>query len=155
MVYTGPVMPIHRIHWTTTVAGTQSVSVLEDALKWLSGPDSVSNNEKDKSWYGSQINSLSSVVEKKKSCTNCLVKLGSANLKKISNELEDRLDDQKQLHIRLCQNELVKGNFILLNKSEKRPVFKGRVKFVVYPNENLHEIVKSEIEKAIRICENQ
>ena len=155
MACIAPAMPIHRIHWTTTAAGTQSVSVLEDALNWLSGSDSVFTNEKDRSWHGSRINSLSSVIEKNKSCINCLAKLGNENLNKITNELEERLDDQKQLHIRLCQNELVKGNLRLTNKSENGPVFKGRVKFIVYPNENLSDVVKSEIQKAIKICEKQ
>ena len=148
-------MPIHRIHWTTTVAGTQSFEVLEDSLRWLGGQDARFENEKVKSWHGSKLNTISALIEKKKSCIASLSRVGSEALGKITLELENRLDTQKQLHLRLCQNELVKGKIRLVEKTEKLPVVKGRVKFVVYPNEDLQEVVKSEIKKAIDMSKNK
>ncbi len=149
------VMPIHRILWTTTVAATQSISVIEEAINWLTPDDITVKREKIKSWHGSKIHSLTADITKKKGCITCLAKLGEEVLQQIMLELEERLDDQKQLHIRLCQNKLVTGNIELVDDLHKKQVVKGRIKFVVYPNEHLQDIVESEIIRALDIAKNE
>jgi RNA binding exosome subunit len=146
-VFTGIDMSLHGVTWRVNASALDNMDLLEDSLKWISGKKSTINRSKDKSFHGSEQYSIVARTQKRKEAIESLKKIGSEVLTFILNEgIEKRIDESKNLHIRLELSKLVAGEISLANKKTTSSTVKGKFKIESYPGEETSEVITKLIE---------
>jgi RNA binding exosome subunit len=146
-VFTGIDMSLHGVTWRVNASALDNMDLLEDSLKWISGKKSTINRSKDKSFHGSEQYSIVARTQKRKEAIESLKKIGSEVLTVILNEgIEKRIDESKNLHIRLELSKLVAGEISLANKKTTSSTVKGKFKIESYPGEETSEVITKLIE---------
>jgi RNA binding exosome subunit len=126
------------------------MDLLEDSLRWISGDKSTINRSKDKSFHGSEQYSIVAQTQKRKEAIESLKKLGENVLTDILEEgIDKRIDDSKNLHIRLELSKLVAGEISLANKKTVSSTVKGKFKIESYPGEETSEVITKLIENIL------
>jgi RNA binding exosome subunit len=115
--------------------------VIEDALSWLSGGLSEIIIHKENSTLGAPMQTIS-VKMKGKQALSSLARLGNESLvSMLELGLDNRVDEDKFLHVRLRLDKLVQGKgAVSLNSNE--PVAKGKFKLEVYPGQKAIEVAE-------------
>ena len=144
------VVGLHRITWRATASAVNNSDAVVDALSWLVGDEEAVEVERSTSYHGPELALIQAVSSKKKTALISLSRLGEQALQVLKNELEDRLDEQNVLHIRIGFAELIDGRIVLLNTSETGTV-KGQAKIEVYPGQDPLEEARAVLDEAILI----
>ena len=140
-------MSLHGVTWRVNASALDNMDLLEDSLRWISGDKSTINRSKDKSFHGSEQYSIVARTQKRKEAIESLKKIGSEVLTVILNEgIEKRIDESKNLHIRLELSKLVAGEISLANKKTTSSTVKGKFKIESYPGEETSEVITKLIE---------
>ena len=129
-------MSVHNVTWYATSSGVASTEVIVAALNWLTGGEAEISREKVRSYHGARMTMLRVQIHRKKAARESIAHLGSQFLGQLaeSDNLEDRIDDDNTLHIRLSLSSLVRGSIELSVGSEEQ--VKGRIKLEVYPGQD-------------------
>ncbi len=143
-------MSLHGVTWRVNASALDNMDLLEDSLRWISGDKSTINRSKDKSFHGSEQYSIVAQTQKKKEAIESLKKLGENVLIDILEEgIDKRIDDSKNLHIRLELSKLVAGEISLANKKTISSTVKGKFKIESYPGEDTSEVITKLIENIL------
>jgi len=143
-------MSLHGVTWRVNASALDNMDLLEDSLRWISGDKSTINRSKDKSFHGSEQYSIVAQTQKKKEAIESLKKLGENVLTDILEEgIDKRIDDSKNLHIRLELSKLVAGEISLANKKTVSSTVKGKFKIESYPGEETSEVITKLIENIL------
>ena len=149
-VFTGIDMSLHGVTWRVNASALDNMDLLEDSLKWVSGEKSIINRTKDKSFHGSEQYLIVAQTQKRKEAIESLKKLGDDVLTDILKEgIEKRIDDSKNLHIRLELSKLVAGEISLADKKTTSSTVKGKFKIESYPGEKSSEVISKLIETIV------
>ena len=118
------------------------MALIENSLEWLSGIDDCVIWEKDKSFHGPPISTGMVKIGRKKLARESLGRLGSETLQQLlSDGLEKRIDDDKNLHLRISLSKLVKGEVRLCSRDRNEAFVKGVFKIESYPGEHHLDII--------------
>jgi len=143
-------MSLHGVTWRVNASALDNMDLLEDSLRWISGDKSTINRSKDKSFHGSEQYSIVAQTQKRKEAIESLKKLGENVLTDILEEgIDKRIDDSKNLHIRLELSKLVAGEISLANKKTVSSTVKGKFKIESYPGEETSEVITKLIENIL------
>ncbi|CAI8380635.1 MAG: Uncharacterised protein [Marine Group II euryarchaeote MED-G33] len=129
-------MAVHNVTWNATSSGVGSTQVIEDAINWITGGLAEISKEKVKSYHGARMTMLCAQIKQKKAAKQSISHLGSELLELLSQsaDLDKRIDEQKNLHIRLSISSLVSGSIELSDGFGEQ--IKGRIKLEVYPGQD-------------------
>ncbi len=129
-------MSLHRGVWEVYASAVDNVELITDALKWLSGENSKIEIEKEKSVFGSlQTMIRSSMNSKDARFSLNLLSEDSKSALMNNNEIERRIDDEKNFHIRIKLSDLVRGD-VKLSDSQEDVIVKGKFKIEAYPGDD-------------------
>ena len=129
-------MSLHRGVWEVYASAVDNVELITDALKWLSGENSKIEIEKEKSVFGSlQTMIRSSMNSKDARFSLNLLSEDSKSALMNDNEIERRIDDEKNFHIRIKLSDLVRGD-VKLSDSQEDVIVKGKFKIEAYPGDD-------------------
>ena len=129
-------MSLHRGVWEVYASAVDNVELITDALKWLSGENSKIEIEKEKSVFGSlQTMIRSSMNSKDARFSLNLLSEDSKSALMNNNEIERRIDDDKNFHIRIKLSDLVMGD-VKLSDSQEDVIVKGKFKIEAYPGDD-------------------
>ena len=129
-------MSLHRGVWEVYASAVDNVELITDALKWLSGENSKIEIEKEKSVFGSlQTMIRSSMNSKDARFSLNLLSEDSKSALMNNNEIERRIDDDKNFHIRIKLSDLVRGD-VKLSDSQEDVIVKGKFKIEAYPGDD-------------------
>ena len=143
-------MSLHSVTWRVNASSLDNLELVEDSLKWISGEKSIITVEKDKSFHGSKQYSIIARIQKRKEAVESLKRLGDKTLGIILEEgIENRIDDSKNLHIRLELSKLVNGEIYLANNNTTSATVKGKFKIESYPGDSVIEVITNLIEKKL------
>ena len=130
-------MSLHRGVWEVYASALDDVDLITDSLKWLSGEDSKIEIKQEKSVFGS----LQTIITSNMNSKNARFSLNqlsdeSKSLLIRNDEIERRIDDEKNFHIRIKLSDLVRG---MVNLSDNREdvIVKGKFKIEAYPGDNI------------------
>ncbi len=130
-------MSLHRGVWEVYASALDNVELITDSLKWLSGDNSKLDIKKEKSVFGS----LQSIITSNMNSKNAKLSLNrlsdeSKSLLLRDNEIERRIDDEKNFHIRIKLSDLVMG-MVNLSDSQEDVIVKGKFKIEAYPGDDI------------------
>ncbi|MDP6869392.1 MAG: RNA-binding domain-containing protein [Candidatus Poseidoniaceae archaeon] len=142
-------MGVHYIAWHATASGVEDEFVIADAMSWLVGNNEIVEIEETSSYYGSNLHVITAELKSKGAATKSLQRLGPDALEEILSTLEQRIDDEKTIHIRLDLHDLISGKINLADVGN-RPTIKGKTKLQVYPGDDVLEVANKTLKKAIK-----
>ena len=135
-------MGILRAEWRIHTCELDNMDLIEKSLEWLSGIDDCVVWEKDKSFHGPPISTGIVKIGRKKLARESLERLGSETLQQlISDGLENRIDEDRNLHLRISLSKLVRGEVRLCSRDRSEAFVKGVFKIESYPGDNHLEII--------------
>ena len=135
-------MGILRAEWRIHACELDDMALLQKSLEWLSGIDDCVVWEKDKSFHGPPISIGIVGIGRKKLARESLARLGSETLMHLlSDGLEKRIDDDKNMHLRISLSKLVKGEVRLCSEERSEAFVKGVFKIESYPGEHHLKII--------------
>ena len=135
-------MGILRAEWRIHACELDDMALIENSLEWLSGIDDCVIWEKDKSFHGPPISIGIVRIGRKKLARESLARVGSETLMHLlSDGLEKRIDDDKNLHLRISLSKLVKGEVRLCSRDRNEACVKGALKSEAYPGEHHLDII--------------
>ena len=105
------------------------------------------------SYHGSPIHLVAAELKRRAHATKSLSRLGEEALNLLKSQLDERIDDDNVVHIRLDLQDLLSGKVTLTIPGEK-PTVKGRAKLEVYPGNEAKSVAISTIENAIKAILN-
>ena len=135
-------MGILRAEWRIHACELDDIALIQKSLEWLSGIDDCVVWKKDKSFHGPPISTGVVKIGRKKLARESLGRLGSETLQQLlSDGLEKRIDDDKNMHLRISLSKLVKGEVRLCTRDRSEAFVKGLFKIESYPGYNHLEII--------------
>lgn len=135
-------MGILRAEWRIHACELDDIALIQKSLEWLSGIDDCVVWKKDKSFHGPPISIGMVKIGRKKLARESLGRLGSETLQQLlSDGLEKRIDDDKNMHLRISLSKLVKGEVRLCTRDRSEAFVKGLFKIESYPGDNHLEII--------------
>lgn len=141
-------MSLHSASWRVHCSAVDDISLIEDSLHWLAGEEAEFSRERSKSHHGAPQMTLWADISRKKAAKQAFSNLGPSVLTQLKNNgIEQLIDDDKILHIRLDLDELVRGRIGLATGSARNFAVKGRFKIEAYPGQEPVEIINDLIEK--------
>ena len=146
-------MGIHHISWQSTASGVEDEYIHAAALAWLTGDDEFVEIERMNSYHGSPIHLIRATIKRRSPATKSLSRLGKKTLENMKKRLQDMVDENNIIHIRLDLHDLLAGKVTLTIPGSK-PTVKGRAKLEVYPGDDAIEIANSTISEAINAVLN-
>ena len=120
---------------------------MAEAMAWLIGDADSVKFDRTTSYHGPELVMIEAVSSNKKRALASFSRLGTQNLDQLVESMDQRLDDNHVLHIRLDLNALVAGQAVLSSASANRTV-KGQIKFEVYPGKPVRDQIQSAIQEA-------
>lgn len=145
-------MSLHGATWRVHTSSVDDVDLIMDGVKWLAGKDAIISVDKDKSIHGAIQNTIEARLDKKKLAMESLERLGVDVLEMIySGDLKARIDEDKNMHLRLDLSSLVQQKIKLSFARNDGLIVKGIFKIESYPGEDpcnvLSQILISAINK--------
>ena len=139
-------MGLHRGVWEVYASAVDDVELITDSLKWLSGNKPQIEKKQEKSVFGS-IQTILKTSMNSKDARLSLANLSEESKEKLrkNNEIERRIDEQKNFHIRIKLSDLVMG-IVKLSEKEEDVIVKGKFKIEAYPGDDLVSKIKDIIE---------
>ena len=103
-------MGILRAEWRVHACELDDIALIQKSLEWLSGIEDCVVWERDKSFHGPPISTGIVRIGRKKLARESLGRLGSETLLQLLSEgIEKRIDDDKNLHLGSLFLNLSKG----------------------------------------------
>jgi len=146
------VLPIHRLEWSVHASGVSDIDMIADSLSWLIGDEEFVEVEKTQSYHHTPMYIIHAEAQKKSDARRSLPRLGKALLSELSKSIEDRIDDENWLHLRLKLDDLVCGKPTLTSPHDPCESVKGRMKLEVYPGDIAEEVARRLLTEAIEIA---
>ena len=135
-------MGILRAEWRVHACELDDMALIQRSLEWLSGVDDCVVWEKDKSFHGPSISIGIVRIGRKKLARESLARVGSETLMHLlSDGLEKRIDEDKNMHLRISLSKLVKGEVRICSRDRSEAFVKGVFKIESYPGENHLDII--------------
>ena len=135
-------MGILRAEWRVHACELDNMALIQRSLEWLSGVDDCVVWEKDKSFHGPPISIGIVRIERKKLARESLARVGGETLMHLlSDGLEKRIDDDKNMHLRRSLSKLVKGEVKICSKDRSEAFVKGVFKIESYPGEHHLDVI--------------
>ncbi len=135
-------MGILRAEWRVHACELDDIALIQKSLEWLSGIEDCVVWERDKSFHGPPISTGIVRIGRKKLARESLGRLGSETLLQLLSEgIEKRIDDDKNLHLRISLSKLVKGEVRLCLRDRSETFVKGIFKIESYPGDNHLNII--------------
>tara|TARA_B100001769_G_C21636305_1_gene355370 strand:+ start:135 stop:566 length:432 start_codon:yes stop_codon:yes gene_type:complete len=143
-------MGLHSVSWRVNVSALDQSELIQDSLKWIAGEKSSIEISKDKSFHGAEQYTIVAKNMKKKDSQKSLERLGEDVLKKLlENNIQLRIDENKNFYVRLELSELVKGEISLADKNTVSSTVKGKFKIESYPGDSTIEVISNLIRELI------
>ena len=135
-------MGILRAEWRVHACELDDMALIQRSLEWLSGVDDCVVWEKDKSFHGPPVSIGVVRIGRKKLARESLARVGSETLMHLlSDGLEKRIDEDKNMHLRISLSKLVKGEVRIYSRDRSEAFVKGVFKIESYPGENHLDII--------------
>tara|TARA_B100001758_G_scaffold134970_1_gene116182 strand:+ start:2369 stop:2800 length:432 start_codon:yes stop_codon:yes gene_type:complete len=143
-------MGLHSVSWRVNVSALDQSELIQDSLKWIAGEKSSIEISKDKSFHGAEQYTIVAKNMKKKDSQKSLERLGEDVLKELlENNIQLRIDENKNFYVRLELSELVKGEISLADKNTVSSTVKGKFKIESYPGDSTIEVISNLIRELI------
>jgi RNA binding exosome subunit len=142
-------MGVHHISWQSTSSGIEDEYIHAAALAWLIGDEEAVNIERMDSFHGTPIHVITAEIKRRGPATKSLARLGQDTLNLLKDELDQRMDENNVIHIRLDLLDLLSGKITLTVPGE-RPTVKGRAKLEVYPGNTSTGVAIETIDAALQ-----
>ena len=143
-------MGLHSVSWRVNVSALDQSELIQDSLKWIAGEKSSIEISKDKSFHGAEQYTIVAKNMKKKDSQKSLERLGEDVLKELlENNIQLRIDENKNFYGRLELSELVKGEISLADKNTVSSTVKGKFKIESYPGDSTIEVISNLIRELI------
>ena len=143
-------MGLHSVSWRVNVSALDQSELIQDSLKWIAGEKSSIEISKDKSFHGAEQYTIVAKNMKKKDSRKSLERLGEGVLKELlENNIQLRIDENKNFYVRLKLSELVKGEISLADKNTVSSTVKGKFKIESYPGDSTIEVISNLIRELI------
>jgi len=143
-------MGLHSVSWRVNVSALDQIKLIEDSLKWIAGEKSSIEITKDKSFHGAEQFTIVAKNMKKKDSRKSLERLGRDVLKELlENNIQLRIDEDKNFYVRLKLSELVKGEISLANRNTISSTVKGKFKIESYPGDSTIDVISNLIKELI------
>ena len=143
-------MGLHSVSWRVNVSALDQSELIRDSLKWIAGEKSSIEISKDKSFHGAEQYTIVAKNMKKKDSQKSLERLGEDVLKELlENNIQLRIDENKNFYVRLKLSELVKGEISLADKNTVSSTVKGKFKIESYPGDSTIEVISNLIRELI------
>tara|TARA_B100000902_G_scaffold10899_1_gene13314 strand:+ start:110 stop:541 length:432 start_codon:yes stop_codon:yes gene_type:complete len=143
-------MGLHSVSWRVNVSALDQSELIQDSLKWIAGEKSSIEISKDKSFHGAEQYTIVAKNMKKKDSRKSLERLGGDVLKELlENNIQLRIDENKNFYVRLKLSELVKGEISLADKNTVSSTVKGKFKIESYPGDSTIEVISNLIRELI------
>ena len=144
-------MGLLRIDAQLTATELDDVDAVASAFSHLLGTTDVVEVTGDRSHHGAELLLMRASVKRKADLRTCLDRLGDGLLRAVSEELDQRLDDSGQVHLRLDLHALVSG--VVRLHSGQGSMVKIKMKFQSWPGEVLEEVILEELGRIDRAGE--
>ena len=141
-------MSLHHITWRATVGAVEDETVVAEAIAWLVGDAELVEIERTTSYHGSDIHMVTGMRKKKRQSLASLARIGAENLQTLSQELEQRFDENNTLHFRLDFHSFINGEAVLASPGHASTI-KCHTKVEVYPGQNPKDECLKVIEQAM------
>ena len=139
-------MGLHSATWRIHASAVDDLGLLEESLRWLTGDHCELTVERDKSWHGSEQTILETTTKRKKAALKALSRLGDGVLKGLLDEgVSKRIDDEKNMHIRIRLSDLVRGEVVLVSENKSVAAAKGQFKIEAYPGSEPSDVITKTI----------
>jgi len=146
----GKGMGLHSVSWRVNVSALDQIKLIEDSLKWIAGEKSSIEITKDKSFHGAEQFTIVAKNMKKKDSRKSLERLGVDVLKELlENNIQLRIDEDKNFYVRLKLSELVKGEISLADRNTISSTVKGKFKIESYPGDSTIDVISNLIKELI------
>jgi len=143
-------MGLHSVSWRVNVSALDQSELIQDSLKWIAGEKSSIEISKDKSFHGAEQYTIVAKNMKKKDSRKSLERLGEDVLKELlENNIQLRIDENKNFYVRLKLSELVKGEISLADKNTVSSTVRGKFKIESYPGDSTIEVISNLIRELI------
>ena len=143
-------MGLHSVSWRVNVSALDRIKLIEDSLKWIAGEKSSIEITKDKSFHGAEQFTIVAKNMKKKDSRKSLERLGGDVLKELlENNIQLRIDEDKNFYVRLKLSELVKGEISLADRNTISSTVKGKFKIESYPGDSTIDVISNLIKELI------
>ncbi len=141
-------MGLHGGEWRIHASAVDESKVIADALRWLSGDGTEVDVQKENSTLGAPMQRISVRMNGRQALMS-LGRLEKKSLRTIQkNGLDERIDDDKFLHIRLNLGLLVQG-IGSISSTKNAPVAKGKFKLEVYPGQEPKDVAEKFLNQLI------
>ena len=141
-------MGLHGGEWRVHASAVDDTALIVDSMQWLCGDSVEISIESEKSALGAIMYTIVGKMNSKAS-KEPLGRVCNDSLKEIlSNGIASRVDENKNLHIRLGLASLVRGEAVVAGPSGS-PVAKGKFKLEVYPGQEAASVAESVIAKMV------
>ena len=145
-------MSLHSVSWRVNVSALDQTELIQDSVKWIAGDKSSIELSKDKSFHGAQQFTILAKNMKKRGARKSLERLGKDILKELlENNIQLRIDENKNFYVRLKLSELVKGEICLAERNSISSTVKGIFKIESYPGDSAEEVITNLIEDIINL----
>tara|TARA_B100000900_G_scaffold396406_1_gene395667 strand:- start:494 stop:973 length:480 start_codon:yes stop_codon:yes gene_type:complete len=136
------IMGVLRAEWRVHATALDDLKLIGDSLDWLCDTKDCVVWSKDRSFHGPVMNIGSVRLNRKKMAMNCLKRLGEeVHRDLLADGLDMRIDDEKNLHVRISLSGLVRGELKLSKLGASETSVKGTFKIESYPGDNHLEII--------------
>ena len=136
------IMGVLRAEWRVHATALDDLKLIGDSLDWLCDTKDCVVWSKDRSFHGPVMNIGSVRLNRKKMAMNCLKRLGEeVHRDLLADGLDTRIDDEKNLHVRISLSGLVRGELKLSKLGASETSVKGTFKIESYPGDNHLEII--------------
>ena len=143
-------MGLHSVSWRVNVSALDQIELIEDSLRWIAGEKSSIEITKDKSFHGAEQFTIVAKNMKKKDSRKSLERLGRDVLKELlENNIQLRIDEDKNFYVRLKLSELVKGEISLADRNAISSTVKGKFKIESYPGDSTIDVISNLIKELI------
>jgi RNA binding exosome subunit len=143
-------MGLHSVSWRVNVSALDQIELIEDSLRWIAGEKSSIEITKDKSFHGAEQFTIVAKNMKKKDSRKSLERLGVDVLKELlENNIQLRIDEDKNFYVRLKLSELVKGEISLADRNTISSTVKGKFKIESYPGDSTIDVISNLIKELI------
>tara|TARA_B100000965_G_scaffold236464_1_gene198150 strand:+ start:134 stop:562 length:429 start_codon:yes stop_codon:yes gene_type:complete len=142
-------MGLHSVSWRVNVSALDQIKLIEDSLKWIAGEKSSIEITKEKSFHGAEQFIIVAKNMKKKDSRESLEKLGKDVLKELLENIQLRIDEDKNFYVRLKLSELVKGEISLADRDTISSTVKGKFKIESYPGDSTIDVISNLIKELI------
>lgn len=149
--YHGLSVGLHHITWRATGSAVSDVGALVDALAWLVGDADDVKTDKSSSYHGPDLTLVSATTANKRRAVRSFARLGASNIRSLVGVMEQQMDEENVLHVRLDLDALINGEVVLAS-DHKAPTVKGQAKFEVYSGQPAQEQRMATFNEALELA---